>query len=118
MTEPIPLRSHEEFEALYSPGPDQPKLGSPVLIWFSASWCGPCRRVNYAQIQAAFPSLKIYKCDVDENNYTSGFVGVRSIPSFIVVYPGKVVSSSLQSSDTQAIVQWVQSMLSSPAKKQ
>lgn len=115
MTEPIPLRTQEEFEAMYFPSPDRPALSSPVLIWFSAKWCGPCKRVNYQELQAAFPTLKIFKCDVDENNYTPGFVGVRSIPSFIVLYPGKVLSSPFQSSDTKAIIEWVRAMLDKKA---
>jgi thioredoxin-like negative regulator of GroEL len=115
MTEPIPLRTQEEFEAMYFLSKDHPPLSSPVLIWFSAKWCGPCKRVNYKELQAAFPNLKIFKCDVDENNYTPGFVGVRSIPSFIILYGPKTLSSPFQSSDTKAIIEWVRAMLDKKA---
>jgi beta-lactam-binding protein with PASTA domain len=36
------------------------------------------------------PDVEWLKCDVDQNNYTPGYCGIRSIPSFIVVANGKV----------------------------
>ncbi len=109
----IPLQSQEQFEAMYSPGPDQPRLGTPVLIWFSAKWCGPCRKVNADAIAKAFPKLPFYKCDIDENDYTPGFCGVRAIPSFIIVFPTpRTLAGPFQNSDSQKIIDWVQNTLS------
>jgi thioredoxin-like negative regulator of GroEL len=45
------------------------------------------------------------KCDIDQNDHSAGFCGIRSIPSFIAIKDKKVVGS-LQSNDTVAVVKW------------
>ena len=60
-------------------------------------------------IEAATPGVNWLKCDVDQNNYTAGYCGVRSIPSFIVIRDKKV-TGTLQSSDNQKVLDWVNSM--------
>lgn len=107
----IPLLRHEQFESMFSPGSTDIPLTKPVLISFSASWCGPCQKINWDFILEEFPSLKVYYCDVDKNKYTGGFCGVKSIPSVILLTPGTPranVIGPLQSSDTAKICSWIQ----------
>ena len=80
----IPLQTQEQFEALLNP---EESLSGPVLINFSATWCGPCRSLDWDFLLEEFPDLTVYKCDVDENSYTTGFCGVRSIPAFVFLFP-------------------------------
>jgi thioredoxin 1 len=104
----IPLRSQEEFEILYSP-----QLTAPVLVHFTASWCGPCQRIDWQFLLEEFPDLPFYKCDVDENKYTAGFCGVKSIPSMLIVLPGKRIIGPIQTSDTSKIATWIFTSLKS-----
>lgn len=47
-----------------------------------------------------------YDCDVDENDYTPGYCGVKSIPAFLAVVNGKP-QPLFSSSDTLAVAQWI-----------
>ena len=102
------LETQVQFEALWN-GPADTK---PWVIWFTAKWCGPCKRLNADTITqvAVQKGIPIYKCDLDENEYTPGYCGVRSIPYFIYFQPKKVVAS-LQSSDTVTVVKWLDSLV-------
>ena len=103
-----PLNTHEQFEELYINN----KLESPVLVYFTADWCGACKRIDWSFIEDEFPSLTIYRCDVDKNKYTPGFCQVRSIPNFVMIYPGnKQLEGPFQSSDTAKIATWIQVQL-------
>ncbi len=104
----IPLPTHEMFEQMYDPKDPALVLKEPVVIYFTANWCGACKRVDWEFLLEEFPNLKIYKCDVDENKYTPGFCSIRSIPNFVMLGPGvKKASSPFQSSDTAKIATWM-----------
>lgn len=102
----IPLTSQEMFEELYSLD-----LKSPILVYFTADWCGACKRIDWEFIEDEFKNLPIYRCDIDENKYTPGFCGVRSIPNFMMVYPQKQLAGPFQSSDTAKIASWIHTNL-------
>ncbi len=78
------------------------------IMYYTASWCKPCSRVNVAEVVEAAEScgLTVWKVDIDENDYTAGYCGVRSIPSWQLCIPGRIVDT-LQSSSTDAIKQWI-----------
>jgi thioredoxin-like negative regulator of GroEL len=100
-----PLTDHKQFEELY----ENNTLGAPVLVYFTADWCGACKRIDWEFIEEEFPNLKIYRCDIDENKYTPGFCQIRSIPNFIMVNPGhKNISGPYQNSETAKIASWIQ----------
>ena len=42
--------------------------GSQVVAYFTAQWCGPCRRLSpeYEKLAAQYPVVKFVKVDVDE----------------------------------------------------
>ena len=96
----IPLQTQEQFEAMYA------KVESPILVYFTANWCGACKRLDMEFIHEEFPDLPIYKCDIDENKYTPGYCGVKSIPAFIFMTPEKKLEN-LQSSNTAAVATWI-----------
>ena len=102
----IPLRTQEEFENLYK----EKRLDSPILIYFTADWCGACKRINWPFLKEEFPSLTMYKCDIDENKYTPGYCQVKTIPNFLMMFPSKKLDN-LASSDTAKIAAWINSCL-------
>lgn len=101
MATQIPLQTQEEFETLY-----KGDLKAPILIYFTASWCGACKRLDWEFLSQEFPDLPVYICDIDQNKYTPGYCGIRSIPNFVLMPPSKKLEN-LQSSDTAKVASWL-----------
>jgi thioredoxin-like negative regulator of GroEL len=107
------LATQTEFEALLgiaqvTGGPPPPAV---VVIYFTASWCGACSRLDLPSLEAAFsPGVTFLKCDVDVNDYTAGYCGIRKIPTFLMV-KNKKPTSPFSSSDTAAVAGWIKENL-------
>jgi hypothetical protein len=104
------LATQKEYEELIGRVPTTAVIPDKVVIYFTASWCGACKRLDTTAIEAAFPGVEFLKCDVDVNDYTAGYCNVRSIPAFLVV-KNRAVTGPLQSSDTGAVVKWIAASL-------
>jgi thiol-disulfide isomerase/thioredoxin len=79
-----------------------------TVVYFTATWCGPCKRLapKLAEIVAQNPQIKWLKCDVDRNNYTPGFCNVKGIPSFMAIRDTKILGQA-QISDGEKVAEWV-----------
>lgn len=79
------------------------------LLYFTASWCGPCQRV-YPLLNELSAKLKesdkynieFYKIDIDENEEFSEKCNIRSVPTFFVMN-GKNLLSQCSGADIQTI---------------
>ena len=70
----------------------------PVLIDFSAEWCGPCKMIGPILEELAPDmdgKIKIVKVDVDSNNQTAMNYSVRSIPTLILIKDGSVMGQHI-----------------------
>lgn len=56
-----------------------------ILIWFTASWCGPCNMITptVLELEQKNPSVSFFKVDVDTNNETALAFDVVTLPQFI-----------------------------------
>lgn len=104
----LPLYSQEMFEELWNPSADK-HPSYPILINFTAKWCGPCQRIDWPFLLQEFQHkfTAIYKCDVDENKYTPGFCGARKIPSWCILKGPKQMIGPVQLSDTSQVASWI-----------
>ncbi len=106
---PQDLPSHQFFEDLLSrsrPDAVQERFRPLVIVYFTAKWCGACKRLDIPTLCQVRRDAMWYKCDVDDNTYTPGYCGVRTIPSFQAIVNGKAVPL-LSSSDNAVVADWL-----------
>ncbi len=88
-----------------------PPLASTTCIYFTASWCGACAALDLDTIQKSVPpQISWLKCDIDQNKYSAGYCGIRSIPAFLVIHNKKVLGT-LKSNQTAKVVAWLHTLL-------
>ena len=99
------LPSQEFFESLIKTNPPIPHA-PVILIKFGAHWCGPCKKIDMDFLVGLSDKIKWYECDIDENDYTPGYCGVKSIPAFLAIVNGNA-QPLFVSSDTMKVAQWM-----------
>lgn len=65
---------------------------TPLLVDFSAEWCGPCKMMAPILKELAGEmgdSLRIIKIDVDKNPQASAAYSVQGVPTLILFQEGK-----------------------------
>jgi thioredoxin-like negative regulator of GroEL len=98
------LADQEQFESQIW-RPERPNQNL-VVVYFTAAWCGACKRLDLDKIVTSNPRIQWYKCDVDQNDYTGPFCGVKSLPTFVAFNAGTVVDK-LSNSSTDNVIAWL-----------
>jgi thioredoxin 1 len=79
----------------------------PVLVDFTAAWCGPCRMIAPVLAQIAVDEadrLKVVSLDVDTNPETTRRYGVMSMPTLALFAGGEIVKQLVGARPRAAIL--------------
>lgn len=70
----------------------------PVLVDFSAEWCGPCKQIApfVEQLAAEYEGqVKVTHVDIDESPGTAAKFGIRGVPTLKMFKGGEVVAEQV-----------------------
>ena len=76
----IYINSTEEFDNLI-------ENNTLVVVDFTATWCGPCKKIGpyFDSLSQEFTSITFVKVDVDENEELVSRYEVSCMPTFMVI---------------------------------
>ncbi len=81
---------------------------APVLVDFSAVWCGPCKQIAPLIDQLAdeyVGKVKVAHLDIDESPGTASKYGIRGVPTLMVFKGGELVAQHIGAAPKTTIAQ-------------
>lgn len=86
----------------------------PLVIDFSATWCGPCKKIAPIIDELANEyegRVLICKADVDENDELTSRYGIRNVPTVLFIKNGEVVDKNVGASPKATFVEKIEALL-------
>lgn len=88
--------------------------GLPVVLDFSATWCGPCKKIApyISEIAEEYDGrVNVGKCDVDDNDELTAKFGIRNVPTVLFIKNGEVVDKQVGAGRKSEYIDKVEAML-------
>lgn len=86
----------------------------PLVIDFSATWCGPCKKIApiIDELSEEFDGqVLVCKADVDENDELTAKYGIRNVPTVLFIRNGEVVDKTVGAAPKATFVEKIQALL-------
>jgi len=90
------------------------KSEMPVVVDFSATWCGPCRALEpilHKLSEDYEGKVKMVKCDVEECQEAAARFGVMNIPYLAFIKQGELVDSNLGAAPERIIAEKINKLI-------
>lgn len=87
----------------------------PVLVDFSATWCGPCQKMAPLIDELASKydgKAKIVKVDVDNSQDLATKYGVMSVPTIVLLKGGEIVNKWIGFTPKQTLADAIDGVVS------
>ena len=88
--------------------------GLPLVIDFSATWCGPCKKIAPIIDELAGDyegKAVVCKCDVDECDELTGKFGIRNVPTILFIKNGAVVDKHVRAAPKSVLAEKIEALL-------
>jgi thioredoxin 1 len=86
------------------------KSDVPVIVDFTATWCGPCKALAPIIEQLATEldgKARVGKLDIDDAAATAGKYGIRGVPTIIVFKQGKCAAQHVGLTTKQKLIELI-----------
>lgn len=88
--------------------------GLPIVIDFSATWCGPCKKIApiIDELAGEYDGrVVIGKCDIDDNDELTAKFGIRNVPTVIFIKNGQVVDKQVGAASKSTFAEKIEGIL-------
>lgn len=88
--------------------------GLPIVLDFSATWCGPCKKIApiISELAEEYEGKVIVgKCDVDENEELTSKYGIRNVPTVLFIKNGEIVNKHVGAAPKSEFVKLIEELL-------
>jgi thioredoxin 1 len=86
----------------------------PVIVDFSANWCGPCKILSPIMEELANEmagKAKVCKIDIDESPSATGKLGIKGVPTVLTFNRGELSGTSVGLSSKEKIIKMIEPLL-------
>jgi thioredoxin 1 len=83
----------------------------PILVDFSAEWCGPCKALAPILSQVSKElngKARIIKVDIDKNPQAASHYNIRSVPTLLLFKNGRILWQQSGVVPAQQLLQVIQ----------
>jgi len=84
----------------------------PSVLYFTAPWCGPCKKISphFEKLAEQNSGIKFFKINVDDNQKLASDYKISSIPTFVFINK-KNEETKLTTSDSKLLSDYMKIML-------
>ncbi len=84
--------------------------GETWVVDFWAEWCGPCKKMapHFEEASKEVENVKFGKVDMQEHQQLGGEMGVRALPTLLILKDGEEVGRKSGLMNKDQLKSWIQ----------